>query len=271
MTLVFAIVACTILLYFGTKEYDEGHAVHVSDIPYYVVQDQDSKDQTPSKSDDYIFPLPNLQFLYLTFRNDLWNDTLEEDQFWNGFVAEDAIIEDGAMIEKGAFVFPKAIIRANATGEISGMNFCEIGPLFDFTFFQVRSKAIIYFMAEIGFGSIIDANATIGFGAIIGQGAKVGNGTFIGHFATIGDEAKIGSGSYVDSKIDIKPYGLVKPESAIILINGRQEEFGTYGSFEIFGIKSILQVIRDVFVGSYFWLSNGTDYETFIYDFFKSI
>ena len=34
-------------------------------------------------------------------------------------------------------------------------------------------------MAEIGFGSIIDANATIGFGAIIGQDAKVGNGTLL--------------------------------------------------------------------------------------------
>ena len=148
--------------------------------------------------------------------------------------------------------------------------FCKISPDFDFSV-QVRSKAIIYFMAEIGFGSIIDANATIGFGAIIGQDAKVGNGTFIGHFATIGDGAEIGFGSYVDSKVNIESYGLVKPESAVILVNGRQEEFGAYVPFEIFGIKSILQVIRDVFVGSYFWLSNDTDYETFIYDFFKSI
>ena len=126
-------------------------------------------------------------------------------------------------------------------------------------------------MTEIGFGSIIDANATIGFGAIIGQGAKIGNGTFIGHFAKIGDGVKIESGSYVDSKVDIKSYGLVKPETAIILVNGRKEEFSTYGSFEIFGIKSVLHVIRDVFVGSYFWLSIGTDYESFIYDYFKSI
>ena len=126
-------------------------------------------------------------------------------------------------------------------------------------------------MAEVGIGSIIDANATIGFGATIGQGAKVGNGTFVGHFATIGDGAEIGFGSYVDLKVDVKQYGLVKPESAIILVNGKQKEFGTYGTFEVFGIKSILSVIRDVFVGSYFWLDNGTDYDSFIYDFFKSI
>ena len=116
LTLVFALVTCTILLYFATKEYDEDHSVQVRNIPYYVVQDQDSKAQTSSKTSDFIFPMPNLQFLYLTFRNDLWNDTMEEDQFWNGFVAKDAIIEDGAVIEKGAFVFPKAVIRANATG-----------------------------------------------------------------------------------------------------------------------------------------------------------
>ena len=126
-------------------------------------------------------------------------------------------------------------------------------------------------MAEVGIGSIIDANATIGFGATIGQGAKVGNGTFVGHFATIGDGAEIGFGSYVDSNVDVKQYGLVKPESAIILVNGKQKEFGTYGTFEVFGIKSILSVIRDVFVGSYFWLNNGTDYESFIYDFFQSV
>ena len=126
-------------------------------------------------------------------------------------------------------------------------------------------------MAEIGFGSIIDANATIGFGVIMGQGAKVENGSFIGHLANIGDEATIGSGSYIDSKVDIKPLQSVKPETAIILVNGRQEEFGTYGTFEVFRINSILSVIRDVFIGSYFWLSNGTDYESFIYDFFKSI
>ena len=125
LTLVFALVTCTILLYVATKEYDEDHAVQVRNIPYYVVQDHDSKDHTSSKFDDYIFPLPNLQFLYLTFRNDLWNGTLEEDQFWKGFVANDAIIEDGAVIEKGAFVFPKAIIRANATGEHFSPNYLQ--------------------------------------------------------------------------------------------------------------------------------------------------
>ena len=118
LTLVFALVTCTILLYFATKEYDEDHAVQVRNIPYYVVQDPDSQDQISSKTSDFIFPLPNLQFLYLTFRNDLWNGTLDEDLFWNGFVAKDAVIEDGAVIEKGAFVFSKAIIRANAAGEI---------------------------------------------------------------------------------------------------------------------------------------------------------
>ena len=40
LTLVFALVTCTILLYVATKEYDEDHAVQVKNIPYYIVQDQ---------------------------------------------------------------------------------------------------------------------------------------------------------------------------------------------------------------------------------------
>ena len=51
------------------------------------------------------------------------DDSKNASMGWNamqvGFISHDAIIETGATVEPGAFIFPKAVIRSGAVGKIN--------------------------------------------------------------------------------------------------------------------------------------------------------
>ena len=130
-------------------------------------------------------------------------------------------------------------------------------------FISVRSGALIHYKAEVGNGSIIDTNATISTATIIGNDAFIGEEAFIGHLARIHNNALIGSKAFVGEKVIVQDGR--KVESGSITYN-----YGYIAPLRFSGFREVFQkaefatkVVRNLFIGSYFWLANIDEYEMF--------
>ena len=130
-------------------------------------------------------------------------------------------------------------------------------------FISVRPGALIHYKAEVGNGAIIDTNSTISTATIMGNDVMIGNEAFIGHLAKIHDKVVIGSMALVGDKVIVHEGR--KVESGSITYN-----YGYIAPLRFSGFREVFEkaefatkVVRNLFIGSYFWLANIDEYEMF--------